>query len=156
MTAWGQPIALRPDERIYGLTERIVGDLIDSEVEPTEAGTLDRRGEVVDDVDRPRRSRRYGPFHQSSAGYGMLVDGTMQGTYDIGVTDPDGLDVAFAVDPATAAGLAPVRGRPPDDPAPSTRALTGRAPVPPDDIFRHWRGRDEFPVGEPVEYDGVR
>ena len=53
-------------------------------------------------------------------------------------------------------------------PSPSTRrrvaalgtcswatALTGRAPVPPDYLFRHWRGRDEFPFGEPVEYDGV-
>ena len=97
----------------------------------------------------------YAPFHQSSAGYGMLVDGTMEGTYDIGVTDPDGLDVAFAVDPETGGGSWHVFvGDHPTVLAEYT-ALTGRAPVPPDYIFRHWRGRDEFPVGEPVEYDGV-
>ena len=88
MTAWGQQIVLRPDERIYGLTERTVSDLIDSEIEPTADGTLDRRGEVVEMSIIPTISA-YAPFHQSSAGYGMLVDGTMEGTYDIGVTDPD-------------------------------------------------------------------
>ena len=120
MTAWGQQIVLRPDERIYGLTERIVGDLIDSEVEPIEAGTLDRRGEIVPMSIVPTISA-YAPFHQSSAGYGMLVDGTMEGTYDIGVTDPDGLDVAFAVDPETGGGSWHVFvGDHPDDPAPST------------------------------------
>lgn len=154
VTAWGQQIVLRPDERIYGLTERIVGDLIDSEVEPIEAGTLDRRGETVPMSIVPTISA-YAPFHQSSAGYGMLVDGTMEGTYDIGVTDPDGLDVAFAVDPETGGGSWHVFVGDHPTVLSEYTALTGRAPVPPDYLFRHWRGRDEFPFGEPVEYDGV-
>lgn len=154
VTEWGQRIVLRPDERIYGLTERIVGDLIDSEVEPVEEGTLDRRGEVVPMSIVPTISA-YAPFHQSSTGYGMLVDGTMQGTYDIGVADPDVLDVRFAVDPDTGGGSWHVFvGDHPTVLAEYT-ALTGRAPIPPDYVFGHWRGRDEFPVGEPVEYEGV-
>ena len=154
VTEWGQSLSLQPDERVYGLTERIVGDLIDSEVEPIEAGTLDRRGEIVPMSIVPTISA-YAPFHQSSAGYGMLVDGTMEGAYDIGVTDPDVLDVDFTVDPHTGGGSWHVFvGDHPTVLAEYT-ALTGRAPVPPDYVFRHWRGRDEFPVGEPVAYEGV-
>jgi alpha-D-xyloside xylohydrolase len=150
VTAWGQAIGLAPEERIYGLTERTVSDLIDSEVEPTADGTLDRRGEVVAMSIVPTISA-YAPFYQSSAGYGLLVEGTEQGSYDIGVSDPDVLDVEFSGAGGRwdlFVGDHPTILR-------EYTALTGRAPVPPDYIFRHWRGRDEFPVGEPVEYDGV-
>lgn len=150
VTGWGQHLALQQNERIYGLTERTVSDLIDSEVEPTAAGTLDRRGEVVDMSIIPTISA-YVPFFQSSAGYGMLVDGTQQGTYDIGATDPDVLNMRFA-GPETSyhvfLGDHPTILR-------EYTALTGRTPIPPDYIFRHWRGRDEFHVGPTVEYEGV-
>jgi alpha-D-xyloside xylohydrolase len=150
VTGWGQRIALQPGERIYGLTERTVSDLIDSEIEPTADGTLDRRGEVVDMSILPTISA-YAPFHQSSAGYGMLVDGTQPGTYDIGATDPEVLDVRFA---GAAVSFHVFFGDHPTILHEYTE-LTGRAPVPPDYVFRHWRGRDEFPVGPTEEYEGV-
>jgi alpha-D-xyloside xylohydrolase len=148
-TGWFAAVDLAPDERIYGLTERTVSDLIDSEVEPTADGTLDRRGEVVDMAITPTISA-YAPFFQSSAGYGMLVDGTQQGAYDIGATDPDVMDVQFAGDASwhLFVGDHPTILR-------EYTALTGRAPVPPDYVFRHWRGRDEFAIGPTEEYEGV-
>ena len=48
----------------------------------------------------------YAPFHQSSAGYGMLVGGTMPGQYDIGATHPDVLEVSFATDHRSDLGVA--------------------------------------------------
>lgn len=150
VTGWGQRIDLAAGERIYGLTERTVSDLIDSEIEPTADGTLDRRGEVVTMSIVPTISA-YAPFFHSSAGYGMLVDGTQPGSYDVGVTAPDVLDVEFAGADASwhlFVGDHPTILR-------EHTALTGRTPVPPDYVFRHWRGRDEFEVGPTVEYQGV-
>ena len=149
-TGWFSSIGLQDGERIYGLTERTVSDLIDSEIEPTDDGTLDRRGEVVEMSIIPTISA-YAPFFQSSAGYGMLVDGTQQGTYDVGAADPDVLDLQFAGSEASFhlfLGDHPTILR-------EYTALTGRAPVPPDYVFRHWRGRDEFHVGPTETYEGV-
>lgn len=155
VTAWGERLDLSPREQIYGLTERINSDLIDSEVVPTDEGTLNRVGEVVTMSVTPTISA-YAPFYQSSAGYGLLVDGTMQGTYDVGATEPDRLQFEFAAEPGAGGGrFFLFHG--PDGPAilDGYTALTGRPPTAPDVVFRHWRGRDEIPPGEPVEVDGV-
>jgi hypothetical protein len=97
VTHWGDRLALLPGERIYGLTEAVATGV-------GQAGTLDLRGElvVVEDGSDPPSA----PFHQSSEGYGLLVGGVEPGTYDVGVTDPDVLDLRFAVpaDPTEALG----------------------------------------------------
>ena len=51
---------------------------------------------------RCRSSRRSRPTPRSTsrpAGYGMLVDGTMPGTYDVGAADPSVLDIRFDAGP---------------------------------------------------------
>ena len=155
VTASGERLDLFPQEQIYGLTERINSDLIDSEVVPTDEGTLNRRGEVVTMSVTPTISA-YAPFYQSSAGYGLLVDGTMRGSYDVGATDPDTLQFEFEAAPADAGGSFRLMAGP-DGPAilDEYTALTGRPPTVPDFVFQHWRGRDEILPGEPVEVDGV-
>ncbi len=153
VTGWGETLQLQPDEAIYGLTERIVDDFIDSEVVPIEAGTLDRRGETVTMTVTPTISA-YAPFYQSSSRYGLLVDGTMPGTYDIGASRPRQLTFEFAMAPGGGAGFHVFHGSHPEILDQYT-ALTGRAPVPPDYVFRHWRGRDELHSGATGTYHGV-
>jgi len=155
VTAWGVRLGLQRGEMIYGLTERIVDDYGDSELTPAAVGSLDRRGETVRMYVTPTISA-YAPFYQSSAGYGLLVDGTMPGVYDVGDRRPDVLGFEFEWDP--------------DDPSASFHlfpgpthgeilerytALTGRPAPLPAYAFRHWRGRDELAPGPPVRVDGV-
>lgn len=154
VTEWGQTFALADGEAVYGLTERIVDDRDASEIHPVEAGTLDRRGERVTMWVTPTMSG-YAPFHQSSKRWGMLVEGTMPGTYDIGATDPERFEVRYEVSPGTGGGsYLLLLG---DHPAMLSQytALTGRPPVPPEAVFTHWRGRDEEPVGPTASWHGV-
>lgn len=154
ITHWGEQLATTPEELIYGLTERIADDYAGSELAPKEIGTLNRKGETVKMFVTPTISA-YAPYYQSSNGYGLLVDGTMPGSYDLGATDPTRLRFEFELDPqAHAARYFMFAG---DHYAISDAysRLTGRPKVPPPVVFLHWRGRDEALIGPPVEVDGV-
>ncbi len=155
VTEWGISLAKAPDEAIYGLTERIVDDMNASEWTPAEVGSLDRSGEVVTMYTRATISG-YAPFYQSSKGYGLLVDGTMPGVYDIGKTDPNVIDVRFELSPTAKEGSfhlfhGPGHAQILDE---YTR-LTGRPPRPPDPVFTTWRGRDEYRSGPTAEWHGI-
>ena len=54
---------------------------------PQEVGSLDRRGELVPISVAPTISV-YTPFFHSSRGYGLFVDGPMEGVFDIAKTAP--------------------------------------------------------------------
>jgi len=98
ITHWGERLALQPDEQTYGITEAVATGV-------GQAGTLDLRGELVS-VANDGIDLTSAPFHQSSQGYGLLVEGFEAATYDVGVTDPDVLDlrVAMPVDAVDALG----------------------------------------------------
>src|SRR6185436_8858065 len=94
-------------ERIYGLTERLrdspvvlpgVLDFPQDDVAPPEVGSLDRRGETVEMRILPTFSV-YAPFYQSSRGYGLAVDGTTFGVFDLAHTAPS--TVAFRFETGT-------------------------------------------------------
>jgi alpha-glucosidase (family GH31 glycosyl hydrolase) len=167
LAALGDRFALAPGERIYGLSERprdsrvILPGRLEVPIEelvPVDAGTLDRRGEIVEMIVKPTVSL-YAPFYQSSRGFGLAVDGTSAGSYDVGHAAPDELLFRFET------------GRSPESrrlrfqlffgPEHSiildeyTR-LSGRPFVPPDWAFLHWRYRDELPLGPTAELDGAR
>lgn len=155
VTAWGERLASPPGELVYGLTERISEDYLDSEVFPAAVGSLDRRGERIEMWIEPTISG-YAPFFQTSAGYGMLVDGYMPGVYDVAAADPGVIDVEFEWDPGSgSAGFHVFSGPGHAAVVDAYEDLTGEPPLPPDHVWLHWRGRDEHPVGEPVEVDGV-
>jgi alpha-D-xyloside xylohydrolase len=155
VTAWGVDTSLSPGELVYGLTERIVDSVVDSEIEPKEVGSLDRRGEVVSMYVTPTMSG-YAPFYQSSQGYGLLVEGTMPGSYDIGASDPTALRFRFEMDPSTDNGTFDLfHGPTHPEILDAYTKLTGRPPVPPQEVFLHWRGRDEYPVGPSATWRGV-
>jgi len=152
-------------ERIYGLTER----LRDSEVMveatngpmvedmfPVEEGSLDRRGEVVEMFVHPTLSL-YNPFHHSSTGFGVWVEDTTPGVYDVGVTDLQRLDFTFETGSTEASRTLTYHvllGPGHDTIVRHYYALTGDPVRPPDWAFLHWRWRGELPTGEFAELDG--
>jgi alpha-D-xyloside xylohydrolase len=155
VTAWGYTTATTPDEMIYGLTERIVDDYPDSELLIKEVGSLNRKGEKVTMYVRPTMSG-YVPFYQSSKGYGVAVDGTMPGTYDLGATDPSVISMEFELDAQHPTGsfhllYGPGHAQILDE----YTKLTGRPLLPPDEVFTHWRGRDEYPGGATADWHGL-
>ncbi|MEZ5141429.1 MAG: glycoside hydrolase family 31 protein [Acidimicrobiales bacterium] len=155
VTAWGHAAATTPDEAVYGLTERIVDDRVASEIVPVEAGSLDRKGEQVTMYVTPTMSG-YAPFSQSSLGYGLLVDGTMPGTYDVGATDPATVSFRFELDPQVQAGSFHLFGGPgPAKVLDAYTQLTGRPTTVPDTVFTTWRGRDEYRKGATAEWRGL-
>jgi alpha-D-xyloside xylohydrolase len=154
ITHWGERLDTPPDELIYGLTERIVDDFQASELAPQAVGSLNRKGERVTMYVRPTISA-YAPFYQSSKGYGLLVDGSMPGVYDIGVSDPAVLSFEYELDPQARAGRYFVFAGDHYKQNDAYSGLTGRPLVPPKEVFLHWRGRDQAVIGPPVDVDGV-
>jgi hypothetical protein len=87
VTHWGERLALSVDEQIRGLTERVAG--------PPDPGTLDLRGTQV--LVQPGVVPASAPFHQSSEGYALHVDGEAAAAYDVGDARPDVLDLRVAM-----------------------------------------------------------
>jgi alpha-D-xyloside xylohydrolase len=154
----GETLVAFAGERFYGLTERIVSDGMlgaASEVIPQAVGGLDRRGEIIRMSVTPTISI-YTPFHHSSRGYGLFVDGPMQGSYDLGATIAD--RVAFSFDFDREAGV--FRYWFLHGPGHATildryTALSGRPWLPPRWAYRHMRWRDEHAAGATALLDGV-
>ena len=154
VTHWGEQLVTSPDELVYGLTARTVDDLAASETAPQAVGSLNRKGERVKMYVTPTISQ-YQPFYQSSKGYGLLVDGTLPGVYDLGATDPAILSFEFELDPQAHAARYFVFAGDHYRQNDAYSRLTGRPAVPPKDVFLHWQGYDVLPPGDPVVVDGV-
>lgn len=164
--ALGERLASPADERIYGLTERLrdspplappVIEVPADDVRPPEAGSLDRRGEVVEMFVRPTIAI-YGPFFHSSRGYGLEVDGTAVGTFDLAATDPG--VIAFRFEAGRSSESRRLRFRlfygPGHGAILAEHARVHGPPfVPPRWAFRHWRWRGELRRGPPASLDGV-
>jgi len=97
----------------------------------------------------------YAPFYQSSKGYGLLVDGTMPGVYDVGASDPAVLSFEYEIDPQARASRYFVFAGGHYKQNDAYSRLTGRPLLPRKEVFLHWRGRDQAVIGQPVDVDGV-
>jgi len=164
LTALGDQWDARANELFYGLTTRLRDSralrepaVPGEDINPVEVGSLNRRGETVDMYVRPTIAL-YTPFYHSSRGYGLAVDGTSVGQFDIAKTVADVLYFRFETGHAAASRqlrfhlfLGPDHATIVDE----YTGLTGRPFVPPDWAFAHWRWRDELSVGEPMMLDGV-
>ncbi len=153
-------LAVTSTEHFYGLTERMVdapgaaiSDRNASEVAPREIGSLDRRGQTITMEITPTLGL-YTPFFHSSAGYGVFVEGTMPGRYDIAKADAERVTLNFEFNRRTGEhSLVFFAGN-------YTQVLneyytrTGRPFVPPAWGFLHWRWRDEHAIGSAM-LDGV-
>ncbi len=147
-------IRLAPDEAIYGLTARIVADRTRSETSVEPVGGLDRRGEEVSMWVLPSEAV-YAPFYVSSAGYGLLVEGTWPGIFDIGKSDKEKLQLRWETDTG---GLSAVfiDGPTYTEVLDRYTATTGRPILPPKWSFLPWKWRDEHRAGIFAELDGLR
>ncbi len=164
--ALGEALHSPPDEAIYGLTERLrdspalspgLLDIPADDAFPVEVGSLDRRGETVEMRILPTIAM-YAPFYHSSRGYGLHVEGTTFGLFDLASSEPETVSFRFET------GTTPASRRlvfdvfaGPDHPRilDEYTARVGRPFVPPDWAFQHWRWRGELDFGEPAEVDGV-
>jgi alpha-D-xyloside xylohydrolase len=158
VTVVGDTFVAPAGERYYGLTERIVTDGRNgpaSEVSPKAVGSLDRRGELVTMSVAPTISI-YTPFLHSSHGYGLFVDGPMEGLFDLANTQSDRLALRFNFDP-TAQRFRFYVLHGPDHATILDRytALTGRPWLPPRWAYTHMRWRDEHASGATAVLDGV-
>jgi alpha-glucosidase (family GH31 glycosyl hydrolase) len=143
-----------PDEHFYGLTERVVDNRGASEIVPKAVGALDRRGEVVTMAVVPTIAL-YTPFFHSSRGYGVYIEGTMPGVYDLAKSDPGTVSIDFAFNQRTGEhGMVYFAGDH-DAVLDEYTALTGRPFAPPRWGFRHLRWRDEHRIAAPAQLDGV-
>ncbi|MDP8255084.1 MAG: glycoside hydrolase family 31 protein, partial [Candidatus Alcyoniella australis] len=150
----GHAMALEPDEAIYGLSERICWDPVNSEDLPQEIGGLNRRGQNWPMVILPTLGI-YAPFYHSSAGYGLYVNTTFPGEFDVGRRDPEGVWFEFFSgerNPLLDYYL--FYGPTHDQILNEYTALTGRPFLPPKWAFLHWRWRDDHYIGQ-AELDGV-
>ena len=156
--------ALVPGERIYGLSERLTdsrplndvpGILQIDEINPREAGSLDRRGERIAMLVQGTVGV-YAPLYHSSAGYGLFVEGTTVGAYDVGAADPGALDFHFqtATNSASRRLSYVLFAGTPAQILDAYTALTGRPFIPPAWAFAHWRWRDEHAEGPVATFDG--
>lgn len=144
-----------PNEIIYGLMERIASNPVTSEFIPAELGSLDRRGLIV-----PMRVANsvalYTPFFQTSRGYGIYVEGTSIGTYDLAATEREAIDIQFEMPPGVRTWTFDFIGGPTHDRILDRyTTLTGRPFLPPEWAFKHWRWRDEHRTAPPALLDGI-
>ncbi len=151
----GLRLASPRSEAVYGLIERIESSVGSSEFIPEEVGTLDRRGTVVE-MQLTCSLALYTPFFQTSRGYGLYVEGTSIGHYDIAAADRDVLELKFELPPGvTSFAFDFLDGPEHDQIVDRYTALAGRPFLPPEWAFKHWRWRDEHRLAAPALLDGV-
>ena len=153
--AAGERLVSPADERIYGLIERTVSGIGPSEYVPQEVGSLDRRGTQVT-MSVMNSIALYTPFFQTSRGYGVFVEGTTRGQYDLAMSDPEAIAFQFELPPGVKTfSYLCIAGPSHDQLLDRYTAITGRPFVPPQWAFKHWRWRDEHRIAAPAVLDGV-
>jgi alpha-D-xyloside xylohydrolase len=150
ITRWGVSLSLDPNEYITGLMERVVTGGQGNSWREGMTEAMNLNGQIVDMIVEPTLGI-YTPFHLSSRGYGLLVEGTWPGIYDIGKSDPHRLEMAFE-GPSMAFQLTFA-----DSPMELVQQHTLRVGPPvklPKWAFGHWRWRDEHMIRN-TYYDGA-
>ncbi len=154
-TAAGERLDSPADESIYGLAERAVTNVILSEAFALPVGGLDRRGTQVD-MKMEATVALFTPFFHTSRGYGVFVEGTAIGRYDLAKANADAIEYEFEIPPGRdSLDYVFLAGPSPDAILDRYTSLTGRPFLPPEWAFKHWRWRDEHRVAAPATLDGV-
>ena len=154
-TSAGERLASPADELVYGLIERTVSDYVDSELIPKEIGSLNRRGTQVN-MQVFMSEALYTPFFQTSRGYGVFVEGTTIGKYDLAASDPQALELEFELPPGVESlDYLFIDGPSHDQILDRYTQVAGRPFLPPQWAFKHWRWRDEHRIAAPATLDGV-
>lgn len=134
----GQVLAAAPDEQFHGLTMRVRGNRDGDARDPNVPVALGRRGEVVEMQAQGTISLQ-APFYLSTHGYGLFVEGTWTGRFDLAASDSERVRVSFD-GPSLAYHVFPG-----STPAQIHRAYVEQVRPPlrlPDWAFGPWRWRD--------------
>lgn len=135
---WGMSIAASSDEYFTGLFEHVVdGNQKESWKEGIKE-VLNLRGQTVEMSIRPTLSL-YCPFYLSSNGYGLFVEGTQPGRYDICKTIKNRVSVAF--EGTSLSGII-YTSKQPADIVKAHSLHVGPTIIPPRWAFLPWRWRD--------------
>jgi alpha-glucosidase (family GH31 glycosyl hydrolase) len=145
----GEVLAARSGEHFHGLTERARGN--DDEVprDSSVSVALDRRGHRVK-MDLNGTISLYAPFYLSSAGYGLYVEGTHLGVFDVAQTDDERIQFAFD---GSSLSYRIFDGTPKEILNQYT-GVVGRPSIPPEWAFGTWRWRDNH-TNRDTLYDGT-
>ncbi len=154
-TAAGERLDSPTGESIYGLAERAVTDVVISEIFALPVGGLDRRGTTVS-MKMEATVALFTPFFQTSRGYGVFVEGTAIGRYDLARADANVIEYEFEIPKGRdSLDYRFLAGPTPADVLDRYTAISGRPFLPPAWTFKHWRWRDEHRNGPPATLDGV-
>jgi alpha-D-xyloside xylohydrolase len=136
-------------ERFCGLMERVVDGGQGNSWRPGMKPALDLRGEALTMVVKPTLGL-YAPFYISTAGYGIHVEGTWPGEYDMARSDNHHVRFAFE-GPRLAFHV--FRGKPLDL-CKMHASVVGMPVLPPRWVFTPWRWRDDHTQREAF-WDGT-
>ncbi|NOY78933.1 MAG: glycoside hydrolase family 31 protein [Calditrichaeota bacterium] len=147
----GEVLQAFPEEHYTGLMERVRGTNDRESWQPGIQTGLDLRGEKVSFFVRPTVAI-YTPFYLSSKGYGLWVETTWPGAYDLAATNPEKTTFSFEGEGRLVYHIFP-------GPQPATilenyTALAGRPFLPPKWAFSTWRWRDDHANLDTL-YDGT-
>jgi len=147
----GIMIEAREGEAYYGLMERVVDGRQDRSWEPGIEEALDLRGQELTMFVKPTLSI-YEPFYVSSEGYGVFVEGTWPGEYDMAASDP--VRVSFSFE-GPELSVRFIQGPEPAAVVERFHEVAGRPFLPPRWAFSVYHWRDDH--GNPdTLYDGTR
>jgi len=136
---YGAELPIQAGEHFVGLMERVVDAGTTPGLDGPIETALDLRGqEATMFVTAP--VALYSPFYLASTGYGLFVEGTWPGQFDLGQASDDLVSLAFE-GPALRLHLIP--GPDPRTILDRYTQLAGRPIVPPSWVFLPWRWRDE-------------
>lgn len=147
---WGFQLSAAEGEYFTGLFERVVdGDQKESWKEGiTEAMNI--RGQEIDMIVKPTVSL-YCPFYLSSEGYGLFINGSWPGHYDICKSDPELVKISF--EGPSLSGIFYFSDLPAEVVKAHSRHV-GPTIVPPEWAFLPWRWRDAH-TNRTKYYDGT-
>lgn len=147
----GVSISATDGESYYGLMERVVDGDQDLSWQPGIEETLDLRGQKLTMVVKPTVSI-YEPFYVSSKGYGVFVEGTWPGEYDMAASSSD--EVSFSFE-GPSLDVHFVEGPKPTNVVQNFHDIIGKPLLPPKWTFSVFHWRDEHHQKDTL-YDGTK
>ncbi len=135
---WGIGLSASENEYFTGLFERTVDGIQTESWKEGIREALNIRGQKIDMLIKPTLSL-YCPFYLSSAGYGLFIEGTWPGSYDLCKTDSSRILIEF--EGPSMSGIIYTSAHPADIVKAHSRHV-GPTIVPPRWAFLPWRWRD--------------
>lgn len=147
----GMTIKAKEGEAYYGLMERVVSGDQSKSWQPGVEQALDIRGQKITMHVEPTIAI-YEPFYVSSEGYGVFVEGSWPGQYDMAASNPNQISFSFE---GAALNVHFIKGPDQQQVVERLHELIGMPILPPKWAFSVFHWRDEH-INRDTLYDGTR